>query len=528
MRRLLASLAVVCVFATMPSAHAVTRAEVIFRAHAFAYHPWTCTSANLTGSCGGGYHSVYTVGDHMGIPYDWGGYMTLFEFDQQIAGGYAAGSYPDDGVLDCTAGVDCSGFVSQAWAVTYHQTDSIPDISTAISQSAILPGDVFNQAGYHVILYERTLAGGDPVFYESAGYNVHVNATGGWSYVSGYTPRRYTGITGTSVGNPPGTIDNPIPISTFPYTDTRDTSQSASDVLDGCGAAPTKNESGPEYIYRVTFSQPGTLTATITDDADTDIDIHLYTSMNTNDCIARHDSTISVTVDCGTYYLVADTFRSSGGTEYAGQYTLSATFAPSGGSCGSGPPTYDFVGAVGDPCAYPGHESLPFCNANLGSEVCIYSTSPPLSFCSVACTGPSDCAAFPGGCCGTVGSGERFCFISSLCGNIGDSGVIDAGIMPRDGGPQFDGPPTTSDGPMPDGGWPQNDAAPQRDGPAPDGGWPEDDAAAGDGGGGDGGGGDGGGDGSHAGRGAWSGGTGRGGSGGGAASGFTIQSGIFA
>ena len=97
-------------------ASAISREEVLVRAKAFAYHPWTCTSANLTASCDGGYHSVYVTGDYLGLPYDWGGYMTLFQFDQQIASGHGAGSYPDDGVLDCTSGLDCSGFVSKAWA----------------------------------------------------------------------------------------------------------------------------------------------------------------------------------------------------------------------------------------------------------------------------------------------------------------------------------------------------------------------------------------------------------------------------
>ena len=202
-------------------------------------------------------------------------------------------------------------------------------------------------------------------------------------------------------------------------------------------------------------------------------------------------------VDCGTYYLVADTFRSSGGVEYPGPYTLNATVTPSGNACGAGPPVYHFSGAPGSACAYPGHESLPFCNPNLGADVCIYSTSPALSFCSHPCAGAGDCTDFPGGCCGTLGSGEHYCFTAALCGTAGDGGVvIDGGLTQQDAGfqsdaaapdggwPQSDAAPQR-DGPPPDGGWPQDDAAPQRDGPPPDGGWPQDDAG---GGGGDGGG----------------------------------------
>jgi hypothetical protein len=497
----LAGLLVLAALVALAPAHAVTRTEVMLRAHAYATHPWRCAAANLSGTCGGTYQSEYTVGDQMGLPYDWGGYLSLFDFDQKIAQGYAAGSPAADPVLDCNIGVDCSGYVSLCWGVSKHGTWDLEDISTTINQADLLPGDVMNKAGYHVVLFERKLAGGDPVFYEASPPNVHVNTVGGWSYVSGYTPRRYTGITGTAVGNPAGTVDNPIVISSFPYTDSRDTRQSASDVLDGCAASPTKKESGPEYIYKVTFTQPGTLTATITDDADTDVDIHLYTSLNTNDCTARNDTTIGVPVDCGTYYLVADTFVSSGGTEYAGPYTLNVTFAPSGTVCGGGPPGYDFTGAPGDACAYPGHESLPFCNLNLGGEVCVYSTSPALSFCSHACATAGDCSDFQGGCCGQLGSGERYCFVSALCATANDAGVVDGGITPQDAGIQSDGAPPDGwtpqadaapqrDGPAPDSGWPQDDAAPQRDGPEPDGGWPQDDAGpTGDAGDGDGGGG---------------------------------------
>lgn len=442
MNRLFGAAALLATLALLPAAHAVTRDAVILRAHAFAYHPWHCAAANLTGSCGGGYQSAYVVGDFMGLPYDWGGYMSLFTFDQRIADGYGAGSYPSDGELDCTVGLDCSGFVSQAWTASHNSTSSIPDISTVISQANMLPGDVFNQAGYHVFLYERTLNNGDPIFYEAAGYNVHVNATGGWSYGNGYTPRRYQGITGTGVSNPVGTMDNPIVISSFPYTDSsRDTSQAVSDVLDGCDEDASKSEAGPEYIYQVTFTQPGQLAATVSDDADVDIDIHLYTSFNTNDCVARHDSTIQVAVDCGTYYLVADTFRSTDGAEDPGEYTLSVSFTPSGGNCGSGPSAYDFAGELGDPCGYPGHEDLPFCNDNLGADTCIYTTSPPSSFCSRPCSTAGDCSAFAGGCCAPIGNGETYCLPAALCDGDDDTG--DGGAA-KDGGTQPGDP--SSDG----------------------------------------------------------------------------------
>jgi MYXO-CTERM domain-containing protein len=459
----LVSLAVLAV-ATLSTdvAGAITRDEVMVRARAFAYHPWRCTQSNLTASCSSTYKSVYTPGDYVGLPYDWGGYMNKFTFDQGIANGLGAGSVPYGDILSCTVGLDCSGYVSQCWDTGHLTTSSLHTQSTAITQSQLLPGDALNQAGYHVILYSHTLANGEPVLYEAVGYNVHINPWGGWAYTSGYQPRRYNGITGTTAGNPIGTPDNPIPITSFPFTDSRDTKQSSSDVLDRCGAAPNTAESGPEYVYEVTFTQPGQLTVSVSDDTGVDIDVHLYTSMNTSDCIARHDSAFTTTVDCGTYYIVADTFGT--GLTNAGPYTLNASFVPSGGACGSGPPAYDPKGHVGEPCAFPGKEHLPFCNGNLGGDVCIYTSgTSPISFCSHACKTAADCAEFPGGCCKTLGSGDSYCLIASQCGTT----VVDAGTD----GSTLDG--STLDGSTTDSSPPQDgavlDSTPQTDGSvAPD------------------------------------------------------------
>jgi hypothetical protein len=435
-----------------PGAHAITRDEVMTRARAFAYHPWRMSSSNATASCNSAYRSVYAPGDYMGLPYDWGGHMTLFEFDSQIAAGYGAGSYPDDGVLACTSGLDCSGFVSQTWRAGHHTTRNLATISTSVSATSTLAGDIFNKYGYHVSLYSHRLGNGEPVFFESIDYNVHLNASGGWAWVSEYTPLRYGSISGTTVSNPLGTLTNPIPIDSFPFQDSRDTRESRSSVLDRCAAAPDRNESGPEYVYRASFSQPGTLTVSVSDDVGVDIDVHLYRAANTNDCVARHDATFTRTVDCGTHLIVADTFGS--GATNAGRYNLTVTFTPSGGSCGTSLPVYDPVGGPGDPCEYPGNPNLPFCNPNLGVDACLYTTSPPSSFCTRGCGATADCTGdFPGGCCVAIAAGESYCMPSTRCaGGGGGTSRPDAGI--RGGGD----PELTDGGVAADAGTPVVDA----------------------------------------------------------------------
>ena len=399
-------------------AHAgpITRDEVMVRARAFADHPWHCSVENIQASCSGSYYSAYLSGDYVGLPYDWGGYMTLTVFDQGILDGDGAGSYPGDDILDCTVGLDCSGYVSKCWDVGHYTTSSLPNISKAISQAELLPGDVVNVAGYHVMLYGGALASGWPIWYEAMGWNVAVNPFGGWAAADGFIPRRYESIQDTPASDL-GTPSNPIPVSSFPATLQGDTTQSLSDLLDGCGAAIQKLETGPEVIYAVEVTQPGTLTATVQDDVGVDIDVHIYSALETYHCEARHDTSVSLPVSCGTWYVVADTW-SDGGAEYPGAYTLTIDLAPSGGGCADWNQPFSPGGAVGEPCAAPGNPDLLFCNPNLGAWACVYSGS--ISFCTYNCVTNGDCAAdFPGGCCGDIqGAGDPqdfFCLDAALC-----------------------------------------------------------------------------------------------------------------
>lgn len=437
--------ALACALTALPgTSHALTRDEVLSRAKGFAYHPWRSGAANQRGTCASenpSYVSLAIPGDYVGLPYDWGGYMSLFTFDQGIASGLGAGSQSTDGILDCAVGLDCSGFVSQAWGIGHFTTSNLADTSGAIAQSALLPGDVFNKAGYHVAMYSHKLANGEPVLYESLGYNVHINQSGGFAHVSGYTPRRANNITGTTATEPVGTLNNPIPVTAFPYTDSRDTRQSLSRMLDGCGLDTTKAQKGPEYIYKLTITQPGALTVSVSDDAASDIDVQLLGALDTNACLARHDSAFTQQVGCGTYYVVADTFGSD--ASKAGPYTLSVNLAPSGQTCSAvpGPAPYNPKGKLGEACKFPGNANLPTCNPNLGGDTCIYTSTQ--SFCSKPCGASSDCADLPGGagCCEDLGDGEKYCLIASMCG---PGGGPDAGKPGRDDGGTIGDPTTPS------------------------------------------------------------------------------------
>src|SRR5262245_51579524 len=105
MKRAAAAAVLSMVLASSVALAATTREEALVCARAYAYHPWRSGTANQTASCSSAYKSLFPPGDYLGLPYDWGGYMSLFEFDNQIASGYGAGSQEPDGVLSCTAGV---------------------------------------------------------------------------------------------------------------------------------------------------------------------------------------------------------------------------------------------------------------------------------------------------------------------------------------------------------------------------------------------------------------------------------------
>ncbi len=415
-----------------PAARAIPRDEALVRARTYAGHPWRCAEANQTGTCGGGYLSIYTPGDYVGLPYDWGGYASIDQFDQAVLAGKGVGSYPSDGILDCTVGVDCSGFVSRVWKAGHTTTSGMDTITHVVSSADLEPADAYNDAGYHVMLFERVQANGDPQFIEAVYYNVHTTFWEPWSYVDGFEPVRYDAIEGSPAAYPDGTADAPVIVATFPFVDERDTTQSASDLFDAClGAAPTKREEGPEVIYRVDVTTPGTLTAAVQDEAGVDIDVHVYRALNEADCVARHDAVVSLAVGCGSIYVVADTYTAAGGDQ-PGPYTLTLDLEPSGQACGAPDPVYQPAGGVGDPCDVDGSGGAPFCNPNLGAVVCIYSADASAgSFCSHPCVVDADCGVdFPEGCCAELDVGYFACLPAAWCGPVPPEPDPEAGPEP--------------------------------------------------------------------------------------------------
>ncbi len=341
---------------------AIDREAVMDNAAEFATHQWTMSSSNQYGSCSSSYVSDYTPGvTYRGIPYDWGGWVTCQEYDEYLQDGYGAGSHSWHGVLWCTVGVDCSGFVSQAWETSQkYGTATFYQVTSDISTSSLKRGDALNKESSHIVLFAYETPAGVPIHIEANGELVFTDVDQGWSSFSGYEAVRYDDI---ADGATTGTISNPIEISAFPLDDLRWTAGAASDVVDSYSCSPSTDESGPEQWYHFEVATGGTLDLRVSCDNSVDIDIHVLDGTSGDDCLARDHEELSIQLDPGEYWITADTWV--GSYEYAGPYILTGTFSGTlgdsggdggdGGGDGGGQDDTGRLGTEGldDPRAYP-------------------------------------------------------------------------------------------------------------------------------------------------------------------------------
>jgi uncharacterized protein (TIGR03382 family) len=304
---------------------AVDRQTALEHAAEYTWHQWTMRSANITADCSSDYESAYSPGSYRGLPYDWGGYMSIEEFDAGLEDGDGAGSHSWHGILSCTVGLDCSGFVSMVWEEGHYSTSSLSAVTHNISVSDMLPTDAFNDPGSHITLYTHTTDAGQPVFYEAAGgaEKVRVNASGGWSYVDGYQPIRLDGISDELPTQ--GTAEEPYEISAFPFEHFSSTMGAPSDFIDVYSCDEEMGESGPEVLYHFVATSAGTLYVGLSDDSGTDIDVHVMTAANGASCLARDHYEVELEVGPGDVWISMDTW-SDGDDEYPGPYLLTATF----------------------------------------------------------------------------------------------------------------------------------------------------------------------------------------------------------
>jgi|GEM_PF-948644 len=133
-----------------------------------------------------------------------------------------------------------------------------------------------------------------------------------------------------------GSFDDPIGIDSFPFSANNNTYRYVSDKIDNytCNGNTSEtsgiDEAGPEVVYQMNVECSGTITAKITDgqggDSNReDIDIHILAGIAGNTCKVRADISLQTEVEKGTYYVVADSYR-SGDKVMGGPFSISVNF----------------------------------------------------------------------------------------------------------------------------------------------------------------------------------------------------------
>ena len=151
---------------------AVSRRELALAiARAYATHEWTAQQRNvLHGADPDGVRVDTPDADHVeggfsadgsrniGIPYQWGGFSSLAEFDAGLRDGRYAGHVPEEVSNPASAwavGVDCSGFVSRCWELPLKQsTRSLGRLCRELeSYGELEPGDLLLSFDGHAMLF---------------------------------------------------------------------------------------------------------------------------------------------------------------------------------------------------------------------------------------------------------------------------------------------------------------------------------------------------------------------------------------
>ncbi|MBN8702275.1 MAG: T9SS type A sorting domain-containing protein [Bacteroidetes bacterium] len=208
----------------MQGASCVTRTQTESNALNYLNMKWIPSSTNVKNSCtyngSGEYYRTpnWVVANTTltSIPYKWGGFTHWLNWKNYIALGRKAGNHftgingicsgsPDasssDGLI---IGLDCSGFVSRCWELSYKQsTSGLPSIaaslgaaSTTTGFGSLRKGDIVNDAGSHVRMAIDDTPSGAGLFIEAANGTASkvFQKTYSPSDLVGYTSRRFNDI----------------------------------------------------------------------------------------------------------------------------------------------------------------------------------------------------------------------------------------------------------------------------------------------------------------------------------------------
>ena len=218
-------LAVCVVLSVRLSAAPPTRAEAVAIGATYVQHrwePWAKSARHGRDAAGIEVHTPDRPGGradppadgwnpggpNTGMPYKWGGFDTLERFDAGLRAGKTAGDvytlekrrFGGAAVSAEAVGIDCSGFVSRCWKLSgKHSTSMLFGISRRLPSAAeLLPADVMNTGGGHVLLFVRWLDADKSraLFYEAAPFSKTRATERALAELTaaGYVPLRYRAI----------------------------------------------------------------------------------------------------------------------------------------------------------------------------------------------------------------------------------------------------------------------------------------------------------------------------------------------
>jgi hypothetical protein len=95
-----------------------------------------------------------------GMPYAWGGFSSIRDFEEGLKEGRYAGNIPESTQApgsSLAVGLDCSGFVARAWDLpTKQSTRTLGALCYELAGcDELLPGDILNKVNGHVVLFKE-------------------------------------------------------------------------------------------------------------------------------------------------------------------------------------------------------------------------------------------------------------------------------------------------------------------------------------------------------------------------------------
>ena len=181
-----------------PAYGAWTRLNASDRASDYLSNSWYCTASNYSRSCGDTRPRYITASGktYGSVPYCWGGFDTASTFNTAMSNSKDAGDINTTGSKrSCTAGVDCSGFVSRLWGLgSKYSTNTLLNVSYAVNPDSMTGSDLWDYPDNHAIAHRYYTSSGVAAVWESTKTDQAdrvVARTRTTSELSGYKPRRF-------------------------------------------------------------------------------------------------------------------------------------------------------------------------------------------------------------------------------------------------------------------------------------------------------------------------------------------------